>query len=75
MLGLTAYQDKIFSCSADKNAAQHRGDKLQAFRTYTGQTDEIFSIAYHPDTRRLELLVPGLVMAFSALACLMTPPM
>jgi WD40 repeat protein len=48
VLGLVTYQDKIFSCSADKSVQQHRVEGFKQVRAYAGHTDSVFSVAYHP---------------------------
>ncbi|MBI3837649.1 MAG: WD40 repeat domain-containing protein [Planctomycetia bacterium] len=53
VFGLATYQDKIFTCSADKTVQQHRAEGLKQFKTYPGHTDAVYTIAYHPATQRV----------------------
>ena len=53
VLGLAVFADKIFGCSADGTARQFRGDGLTHFRTYTGNNDSVFAIAYHDGGKRV----------------------
>lgn len=43
----------VFSCSADKTARLHRLADGAAVRTYSGHAEWVYSLAYHPETRRL----------------------
>jgi len=53
VLGLVAVGDKIIGCSADGTVRQFRGDGLAHFRTYTGNTDSVFAVAYHDGSKRV----------------------
>src|SRR5262249_50760606 len=53
VLSVVTYQGKIFSCSADKIAYQHLAEGYKPFKTYSGHTDAVYCVAYHPSTGRL----------------------
>ncbi len=53
VFGLVTFQDKIFSCSADKTVQQHRVEGFKPFKTYAGHTDAVYCVAYHPGTGRV----------------------
>lgn len=53
VLAVLTSGDKIFSGSADKNAQQHRVEGFKPFKTYAGNTDSVFAMAFHPATGRL----------------------
>ncbi len=45
--------DSIFSCCADKSLRQHNLAKRNLVRAYAGLTDYAYSLAVHPETKRL----------------------
>jgi WD40 repeat protein len=53
VLGLVTHEDKIFSCSADKSVQQYRVEGFKQFKSYAGQTDAVYVVAYHAATGRL----------------------
>lgn len=53
VLALTTHGDKIFSGSADNSLRQHRVDGFKQFKSYDGNTDAVFCVAFHPATGRV----------------------
>lgn len=53
VLGLVTSADKIFTCSADKSVQQHRVEGFKQFKTYAGEPDAVFAVAFHPGTGRV----------------------
>jgi mono/diheme cytochrome c family protein len=43
----------IFTCSADKNVRQHTVSDRKLARTFAGHDDWVYSLDYHPQTKRL----------------------
>jgi hypothetical protein len=53
VLSLVTHEDKIVSGSADKSVQQHRLEGFKQFKVYSGHTDAVFCVAYHPATGRI----------------------
>ena len=45
--------DLIYSCSADKNVRCHTASDRKLVRNYAGHSDWVYSIALHPESKRL----------------------
>jgi len=50
---LLADGPNLFSCSSDKTVRQHDAADRKLIQTYSGHKDWVYSLAYHPQTRRL----------------------
>ena len=54
MFGIDVTPDgKIFSASADKTARLHTFGDGKAIRTFSGQTDWVYSVAFNPATKKV----------------------
>lgn len=53
VLALVTSGDKILSGSADKSVQQHRVEGFKPFKTYAGNTDAVFCVAFHAATGRI----------------------
>lgn len=50
---IVVHGDLIYSCSADKNVRCHLAGDRTLVRTYSGHSDWVYSLALHPETKRL----------------------
>ncbi|MGD9723086.1 MAG: c-type cytochrome domain-containing protein [Pirellulales bacterium] len=48
VLGLVAYADKVFTCSADKTVRQHKLEGFAQLKLHEGLTDVAYAVAIHP---------------------------
>jgi WD40 repeat protein len=45
--------NRLFSCSADQSAREHKLDTGAAVRTFSGHKDWVYSVAFNPATKKL----------------------